>query len=149
MDRDIDVDCWDKGLPIPETLVLYRQHPRQQVGVYKESMWEIIQNSLKTGAADYERLASAYRQVEERIIERYTELDHDQSQRLALLERKVNHFLQRGMIQSSSGLSKFRSIFHEAKLGNYQSFSFGFLSIGRDLFFKGQEATKNRSTKKV
>jgi glycosyltransferase involved in cell wall biosynthesis len=138
-----------KGVPIPETLVLYRQHPRQQVGFYKESMWEIIRNSLKTGAADYERLASAYREVKERIVERYAELDQDQRRRIALLERKVNHFLQRKLIQSSSGLSKFRLILHETRLGNYQSFSFGFLSIGRDLFFKGQEAPKNRSNTKV
>jgi glycosyltransferase involved in cell wall biosynthesis len=138
-----------KGVPISEPLVLYRQHPRQQVGIYKENMLEIIQNSLKTGAADYERLASAYRVAVERIIERYADLDQNQCWRIALLEGKVNHFLQRKLIQSSSGLSRLKLIFQEARCGNYQSFSFGFLSIGRDLFFKGQEAPKNRSNTKV
>ena len=138
-----------KGVPIPEALVLYRQHSRQQIGVYKESMREIIRNSLGTGAADYERLASAYREILDRIVERYAELDEDQRRRLALLEGKVNHFLQRKLIQSSSGWSKCKLIIHEARCGHYHSYSFGFLSIGRDLFFKGQDEPKNYSNTKA
>jgi Glycosyltransferases involved in cell wall biogenesis len=138
-----------KGVPIPESLVLYRQHSNQLVGLYNKNWREIIDRSLQIGPADFERLVFAYRQVEERIVERYAEIDQDQRWRIALLEGKVNHFLQRKLIHTSSGMQKFKLVFRETRAGNYSYFSFGWLSIGRDLFFKEKKPAQDQKNRRV
>ncbi len=125
-----------QGLPIPESLVLYRQHSKQQLGEYRQSYWDIVNNSLRISADDFGKLASACQEVEERIIARHPGLNPTQYGRIELLERKINHFLKRKLIHSSSGFLRFKTILNEVKFRNYQSFSCGWLSIGRDLFFK-------------
>jgi glycosyltransferase involved in cell wall biosynthesis len=125
-----------KGLPIPELLVLYRQHSSQQLGEHKEKIWEMVDKSLKISADDFGKLASICQEVKERIFARQAVLDEVQCRRIEILEKKINHFLNRKLIHSTSGLLKLKTIFTEARLKNYKYFSCGWLSIGRDIFSK-------------
>jgi glycosyltransferase involved in cell wall biosynthesis len=130
------------GISIDETLIFYRQHLSQQIGVSdspQRRSLSIMYHELK----DHRQfLFAAWEERCLRILclkdylQRLLEVPDAEvcSQNLLSLREFETHFLARKKILTSKGLGRYRLIFKEALSGRYALFSDSWKSIARDLF---------------
>lgn len=128
------------GLPLPEPLILYRQHTAQQIGVPESVTSATIDMEFLNVKTNLEKLVhywdASYQFLKERLlyINQNYRIDVATSiKQLEFLEQRKLHFKNRILICSATGLRKIRLIYEEAKSGRYKRFANSWSSIIRDL----------------
>jgi glycosyltransferase involved in cell wall biosynthesis len=125
------------GLPLPEPLILYRQHPSQQMGVItpEESLPKKIKElyagakNINQGLIHYMLLATC---VKQRLLLFKERFNMNTGFEINLIEELQKHYSSRFLINSSSGRTKLKMIFKELISGRYRRFSNSWLSAFRD-----------------
>lgn len=116
---------------IAEPLVEYRQHPNQQIGEAKRSLYQQYLRAKQRGETDILGVADNYRAARERLHLFRTRLQSPTL--LDTLDTKVEHL--RARIEARMGRHRRWSLILDQLLrGNYGRFSYGWKSVARDLF---------------
>jgi glycosyltransferase involved in cell wall biosynthesis len=124
------------GVPISETLINYRIHSGQQIGIRRENLIEKIKrhSSVNINAMMLDTLI--FQELSERIIS-YDIISSKQKELIVeLCQQKNRHFSNRTLIHSKQGFAKLKLIIEEIKSGNYKRFSNSWKSVIKDLLFK-------------
>jgi glycosyltransferase involved in cell wall biosynthesis len=116
-------------VPIDEPLIRYRQHNRQQLGEKKRGLYGQYLAARVMNRATYEAVFQCYAAARERL----GKIPGISTERLALLNRKVEHYRQRTLMRDP-GAWRLPVILREAWYGNYSQFSLGWKAIAQDLF---------------
>lgn len=122
------------GVPVPERLILYRQHAGQQLGVPRGSIREKIERARRTDSADFFRMRQWYQEMRDRLL-RVTAEGEFREFHLDLVEEKIAHCSRRAAARSAHGGAKVGRIFSEIVAGRYAQFSDSWRSVIRDLCF--------------
>ena len=116
---------------LPERLVGYRQHARQQIGERRRSLYEQYQRGRHKTAADFGQVASNYAAARERLAAHRRELRS--ATILDALERKAAHFAAKARMRSSDA-PRLPLIARELLRLHYRRYSSGWRSLAQDLF---------------
>jgi glycosyltransferase involved in cell wall biosynthesis len=121
------------GIPIGESLILYRQHPGQQIGTKRKSVVEKLRWIREKAAEEYAGMARGYTDVGERLSSTPAgTLAIDPKYRV-LVEEKIGHCGKRASAHDLRGMTKLREVFLEVLTGRYQRFSNSWQSVAEDL----------------
>jgi glycosyltransferase involved in cell wall biosynthesis len=122
------------GIPVDDTLFMYRRHAEQVCGWKKKTYWQVLRDSLTTEHDESWGKVSSFRQLLERA-------SHDiipvEKERFGLLQDKELHLERRAQIRSGAGVHRFVCVLREAASGRYQRFSDSWQSIARDMLETG------------
>jgi glycosyltransferase involved in cell wall biosynthesis len=116
-------------VPIPESLILYRQHPDQQIGAPVRGLVTQYQTAR-------ERDRAAFRGVAERFAEaldRLSRWPRVPPESLRVLTEKVRHAQIRARMREP-GVWRLPSVLRECWRGNYRRYSRGWKAVAQDLF---------------
>ncbi len=128
-----------QGLPLPEKLILYRQHSAQQAGVHlptRKSLAEryaLFKHGKLEKAEEWQRFAESYHRLEKRL----EEAPNRTSQRcdtIKLIGLARKHLTNRAEIQTACIISKIYLVLREATSGRYRLFGNPLKSFITDLF---------------
>jgi glycosyltransferase involved in cell wall biosynthesis len=115
---------------IPEPLVEYRQHARQQIGALKKGFYRRFLRAVRQGREDLEGVAADYEAAHERLSEFRPRLLEDRI--LRLLEEKTEHFRTRARIRTSLA-GRLPAILGELLRGRYARYSENRKAVVQDL----------------
>lgn len=127
------------GMPVEETLIMYRQHVAQQVGApiqNKVSMLERYNNfrsNRDRNAAKYEKMAQSYEYLYKHILAVEPKKGMVSSEVLKDLQEASIHFYRRSVINKSNSLKKYSLLIKEVPTGRYRRYSNSFKSILTDI----------------
>lgn len=120
------------GVPVSETLFMYRRHARQVVGLGGKGFLAASRVSLATTHKDLCEKVRRFRMLQERILSPPASV-HASGECVQLLKEKEIHLLARASMRSSKGISRVMKVLVEVSTGRYQRFSNSWRSIVRDL----------------
>jgi len=120
------------GVPVPDSLLLYRQHASQACGWRKKTFMRVIKESLATKEDDLQEKVLRFRELLNRVASVADSINCPTG-RLELLQEKALHLSKRADIRASTGLTRIMKVIAEARIGRYKRFSPSWLSIVRDL----------------
>jgi hypothetical protein len=126
------------GVAIPERLIQYRQHDRQQIGPGAKSVVEKVRRAREErakGAGPYNRTTQGFQDVRERLLLATGKGLSYPPNHLCLIEEKIAHCAQRAAAHSTRGTARFSKVFSEVVTGRYVRFSDSWRSVVRDLCF--------------
>jgi hypothetical protein len=125
--------AFHSGIPVPETLMMYRRHASQAVGWRKKTFLQVVRDSIKAGQEDWATKVEQFRRLSDRIhsVSEATQCPPD---RLQAIEDKERHLSKRATIRSASGLARISQVLGEAFSGRYQRYSDSWYSVARDLW---------------
>jgi glycosyltransferase involved in cell wall biosynthesis len=116
-------------VPIPEPLVLYRQHPDQQIGARERGLM-----TQYRGARD--RAPDSFRATAERFgeaLDRLARRPGVSTEHVRLLAEKVRHARVRARMRDP-GVWRLPRVLREWWSGNYARYSRGWKAVAQDLF---------------
>jgi hypothetical protein len=116
---------------LPERLVGYRQHARQQIGERKRSLYEQYQRGRGKTADDFAQVASNYAAAHACLATHRSELRSTTI--LDALQRKAAHFEAKAQMRTSQA-PRLPLIARELLRSNYRRYSSGWRSLAQDLF---------------
>jgi len=120
------------GVPVAETLWMYRRHTMQTCGWRKKTYIEVFRDSLKTEPGEWTGKVDNFQKLFERL-ELVSESHPCAPDRLRRLDDKARHLSRRAAIRSSSRSARIVKVLSEALTGRYQRFSDSWQSIIRDI----------------
>jgi glycosyltransferase involved in cell wall biosynthesis len=123
------------GIPIPESLIQYRQHTGQQIGVRRRSLLEKVRWARQVGPAEYSSRTQGLRDMRDRLLLAAREGWTCPASHVSLVEEKMEHCSRRAAAHSSRGTTRIRTVFSEALNGRYGRFSNSWQSVMEDLCF--------------
>jgi glycosyltransferase involved in cell wall biosynthesis len=123
------------GVPIPESLIQYRQHTGQQIGVRRRSLLEKVRWARQVGPAEYSSRTQGLQDVRDRLLFATREGWTCPANHVSLVEEKMEHCSRRAVAHSSHGTTRIRTVFSEALNGRYARFSNSWQSVMEDLCF--------------
>jgi glycosyltransferase involved in cell wall biosynthesis len=124
------------GVPISESLIQYRQHASQQVGIGAgRSLREKVRWAREGAVAQNRRNALGLRDVRDRLLLAVANGRSCPPDRLHSVEDKLVHCSRRVAAHSAHGVARIRSVFAETLTGRYGRFSNSWQSILEDLYF--------------
>jgi glycosyltransferase involved in cell wall biosynthesis len=116
---------------ISEPLIRYRQHGLQQCGGRKRGLFEQYRSAQTRNRETFENVAQCYLAARERL----NLVPGVKAERIALLDRKVEHCRHRMMMRNQSRW-RIPFVLREIWTGNYQRFSLGWKAMAQDLFLR-------------
>lgn len=120
--------------PLPEKLILYRQHPNNTIGGIKRNLITQLKQGLTINRNQYYQMElTRYRQLYQRLID-HPEF-HPKSEALTQIQAKINHLEARASLPSNR-LKRIPTILKEVYARNYKRFARNWGSIALDLFIK-------------
>lgn len=126
-------------VPVPEPLVDYRQHERNQVGARPLSVSERAERARAMPREEYARQHAMLHRVRERALASLDSLSPDERSRLASqlprLDEKLAHLARRAALPAARW-RRAAGVGAELARGRYHRFSSGWWSAGRDLFIR-------------
>jgi glycosyltransferase involved in cell wall biosynthesis len=119
-----------KGVALNETLILYRQHPEQQIGL-SLSFSDIFYKKIRKS-----NLNSLIEQLSGlKVLHRQFKLTNSNfGENLTLVKDKIEHLESRVNIISSSGYKKSALLIKEVMTQRYRKYTNGIYSIFTDIF---------------
>ncbi len=115
---------------IPEPLIEYRQHARQQIGVLKQSLRHRFQRAAAVGSEELDGVAANYEAAQKRLSAFRPRLLDDRV--LRLLKEKAEHFRTRARIRTSLA-ARLPAILGELLRGRYARYSENRKAVVQDL----------------
>jgi len=122
------------GIPIPEPLILYRQHAMQVVGTVNKPLPQMLASLASNRNSRVEKV-EAFRVFFERI-QGVSELLPCPDASLRLIQEQRIHLLNREKIRSARRVARISKVLVEAFTGRYQRYSESWRSIARDLLMQ-------------
>lgn len=118
-------------VPIAEPLIAYRQHPRQQIGERKRSLYQQYLRGKTKTASDFQLVADNYAAAGRRLATVSGGLRDPHL--LAALDAKVAHYRAKAVMR---GPRRWRMplVLRELLRGHYRHYSSGWRSLAQDLF---------------
>jgi glycosyltransferase involved in cell wall biosynthesis len=116
---------------IAEPLVEYRQHPNQQIGEAKRSLYQQYLRAKQRGPSDIIGVADNFLAARERLTTYGNRLRT--SDLLEMLDTKVDHLRARALARLGQR-RRWMPVIDQLLRGNYGRFSYGWKSVARDLF---------------
>lgn len=119
---------------IPQPLIQYRRHSRQQIGPGPLTSQEKLEIARARTADFYREEINRFRELHRRFQERqrdFTNGEHIRDQ----IERKISHLHHRAEL-SPIKLARIPKVLHHAFNGNYWRYSGGWRSIAKDLLIR-------------
>lgn len=120
------------GVPVAESLIGYRKHSAQQVGMEAMRLSARMRESLRTRPEDYERRTYAAATLSARVHECAVVLQCNQ-QRLHQVDEMTRHLKRRAEGQQMSGFRRVGIVADEFFSGRYARYSGSWRSVVRDL----------------
>jgi glycosyltransferase involved in cell wall biosynthesis len=121
------------GVPVPDTLILYRRHTAQACGWRTKTFWQVCKVSWSASSDESWRKVEQFRELHQRVLAAASPTQ-TKSVRLQLLKEKEMHLMQRAKTRSTTGIVRFAKVFAELRTGRYKRFSESFwYSVVRDL----------------
>ncbi len=114
---------------IPEPLIQYRLHAKQQMGASRVGFLERLKRARRAQAASQLKVADSFAQARARLYEFTGEVNQ---QALKKIEEKIAHACARGNLPRRR-LSRLPSATRELLARRYARYSEGFFSFARDL----------------
>ena len=127
------------GMPIEETLIMYRQHAAQQVGAPVQRKVCIVErynnfrNNRNKSAAQFEKMARSYDYLYKHIFAVASKKGMVFSEVFNVLQEASIHFYRRSTIYKCNRLKKYTLVIIEILSGRYVRFSNSFKSILTDI----------------
>jgi glycosyltransferase involved in cell wall biosynthesis len=121
------------GVPLEESLMMYRRHASQVCGWRKKTAWQVLRDSLDTNEEDWQAKVRHFHQILERV-EFVSESVACPEDRIEPLRLKELHLTRRARIRSASSLARVFLVAQEASSGRYHRYSRSWQSIVRDLW---------------
>lgn len=119
-------DC----VAVPEPLIEYRQHARQQIGARRRSLYQQYLRAKQMGPGRFDAVADSYAAARDRL---FLFRDRLRDGRLIeQLEEKVRHFRVRSQIHNSR-VWRLPLVVHELAACHYLRYSSGWRSLAQDL----------------
>lgn len=115
---------------ISEPLVEYRQHPKQQIGEAKRTLYQQYLRAKQIGQSDVQGVAANYRAAHDRL-DAYRSRLRDAGI-LAALEEKAAHFQVRTQVRGRRA-GRWPLVLGQWLRGHYGRYSSGWKSLARDL----------------
>ncbi len=119
---------------IPEPLMQYRRHERQQLGPGPMTLQEQTAQAASRGKDFYLLDIKRFQQLRSRLLENqnaYPDAGHVQKE----IERKISHLRCRVQLPHTR-VARIPKIFREAWNGDYWRYSGGWRSIAKDIIFR-------------
>ncbi len=116
---------------IEEPLLLYRQHPDQQIGEKRRGLYEQYRRVREMGHADFQRVADNYAAARDRLLLFRRRL-RDASL-IGAIRRKVDHFRAKARMREAAAW-RWPLVGRELAAGHYARYSLGWKSLAQDLF---------------
>jgi len=126
------------GVAMPEQLIQYRQHERQQIGPGAKSVFEKVRRAREEGAkgaGPYNCTTQGFQDVRERLLQVAGKGLSYRRTIYVIIEEKIAHCAQRAAAHSTRGTAKFSKVFSEVVTGRYVRFSDSWRSVVRTLCF--------------
>jgi glycosyltransferase involved in cell wall biosynthesis len=123
------------GVPIPESLIQYRQHSGQQIGVRRMSLLEKVKWARQVSPAEYSNRTRGFDDVRDRLLLAARDGWTYPASHASLVEEKMAHCSRRALAHSVHGTAKVGRVFSEALTGRYARFSNSWQSVLEDLCF--------------
>ncbi len=121
------------GIPVPETLLLYRRHAAQACGWRTKTFRQVCEISLSASAEESWRKVEQFRELHQRVLSAPAPI-RASAERLELLKQKELHLTKRAETRSTTGISRVAKVLSELCTGRYKRFSESFwYSVIRDL----------------
>jgi len=118
------------GVPIPEPLIYYRQHDKQQAGAGKKiSTTDKIGHILRNKIDFFDGHRKSIEAIRDRV-HLFSHGSHKESE--DTLNQLIAHYHIRAALYKKSGLSKLKSIVSELRTGRYSRFSQSWKSAIKD-----------------
>jgi glycosyltransferase involved in cell wall biosynthesis len=119
---------------IPEPLMAYRQHSRQQIGPGPQTFRENVERAKSTEADFYENELATYLALCDKLDTLKVDLPSTQRAQQQI-EKKLSHLIHRAYLPAARTV-RVTKILHESLNGNYWRYSFGWKSIAKDLVLR-------------
>jgi glycosyltransferase involved in cell wall biosynthesis len=116
-------------VPIPEPLILYRQHPDQQIGAQKRGWVTQFRNARERDRASFGNVAERFAEAHDRLAQWHGV----PPEQLRVLADKVRHARVRARMRDP-GAWRLPAILREWWNGNYARYSRGWRAVAQDLF---------------
>jgi len=116
---------------VPEPLVEYRQHPGQQIGARRRTLFEEYLRVKGRGPGEFEAVAAAYAAARDRLLVFRDRLRDVRA--IGRLERKVAHFRAKARMRTRRAL-RLPLVARELACRHYGKYSTGWRSLAQDLF---------------
>jgi glycosyltransferase involved in cell wall biosynthesis len=123
------------GVPIPESLIEYRQHEGQQIGALRNSILEKVRWARQVGPAEYSNRTQGYLDLRERLLLAAANGWTCPPNHMDLVEEKIEHLSHRAVAHSKRGTARLGRVFSEVITGRYGRFSNSWVSVVEDLCF--------------
>jgi hypothetical protein len=123
-----------RGLPVSETLFMYRCHPAQTIGVRNLSLLDTLRISSATSANDCLNKVAHFEELLDGLASQF-EIRPGVEIASATIRDKIFHLKRRTAIRSQHGLFRVLAVIREASTGRYQRFSRSWRSIASDIAF--------------
>jgi len=121
------------GVPVSESLLLYRRHAAQACGWRTKTFWQVFKVSMSVSGEESWKKVEQFRELHQRVVSAPPTAQAT-AEHLQLLREKEVHLMQRAKTRSTSGISRFMRVLNELCTGRYKRFSESFwYSIMRDL----------------
>lgn len=121
------------GLAISETLLEYRRHVYQQIGLRRRSLLKMLTRSRSELESDFDNVISSFQKLRDQL-EHIPADDTDLTAAFELLNRKIEHCIRRRHIFQVRWGEKLRIIESEYRLQHYAIFSKSWKSILKDIW---------------
>lgn len=120
------------GVPVSESLFMYRRHAEQTLGWRKKTFLEVCKASLMVGQEESWDKVKQFQKLLDRV-QSVSALMQCSVENKNLLKQKEMHLLMRAEIRSTKGISRVLKVVAELITGRYRRFSNNWQSIIRDL----------------
>ena len=122
--------CGDFAI-IPEPLMQYRRHSRQQIGPGRMTLRDRLKQACSTGPQFYLEEIKRFEQFSERIESRRSEFCHAE-RALKEIENKISHRQHRAQLPRAS-VARIPRVLREMVNGGYWRYSEGWESVAKDM----------------
>ncbi len=123
------------GFPVGESLIQYRQHTGQQIGVRRMSILEKVKWCRQVGPNEYNNRTQGLQDVRDRLLLAAKGGWTFPASHMRLVQEKMEHCSRRALAHSTRGTVKIRRVFSEALTGRYARFSNSWQSLLEDICF--------------
>ena len=120
------------GVPVSETLFMYRRHLEQTLGWRKKTFMEVCKSSWMAGQDESWKKVTQFQELQDRV-QSVSYLIHCSPENKNLLKQKEMHLVNRAEIRSARGISRVFKVAAELATGRYGRFSNNWISVIRDL----------------
>jgi glycosyltransferase involved in cell wall biosynthesis len=125
------------GFPLPEKLILYRQHPEQKLGAPHTGSFSEIYKGIRNGKSKFKEIlqgeCSFCRRLQERLLSIKENYGIESETDINLIEDLIAHYGNRISINSTTGYDKIGLVYEELVSGRYRRYAYSWLSAFRDL----------------